>query len=129
MMDAKQMEGSYAWSGGKCRVPMFCMGGPAGYCDEQAYGPQLPEVLLKQVRGFNYHAPYCFGPCCPAHGGPHKDEPILFKDGTDERGLPMWCAVMPDFQNLKESPSGFSIDPVHAIQRMRDAIDRIGAPA
>lgn len=35
----------------------------------------------------------------------------------------MWCAVMPDFINLQESPAGFSANAVQAIARLRAAIE------
>lgn len=121
---------AYAWSGGKCRVPMWSgYGSPAGLCGDDAFGPQLPVEILQQVHGPHYHPPYCFGPCCPMHGGPREGEPILFQDGTDSRGRRMWCAVMPDFENLQESPAGFSIDPIHAIQKLRDEVTRVGGAA
>lgn len=116
-----------AWEGGKCRVPMWIMGTPAGLCGEPANGPQWPISLLQyeRPRGFGDGvAPYCHGPCCPKHGGPRDGEPILFTDGTDERGHRMWCAVMPGFENLQESPAGFDVDPMRAIAKLTAAISR-----
>lgn len=113
----------FAWSGGKCRVPMWMMGTPAGFCGEPANGPQLPREVLREQRGWQRgDMPYCFGPCCPNHGGPKDGDPILFMDGTTERGYPMWFAVMPGFVNLQESPAGFSGDPMKAIANLRSAI-------
>lgn len=107
---------TYAWSGGKCRVPMWMAGCPAGHCDKPANGPQLPFEVLRHERGWQRRdAPYCFGPCCPNHGGPNANEPILFMDGTTPEGRVMWCAVMPDFENLQESPAGFDGDGNKAI--------------
>lgn len=106
-----------AWEGGKCRVPMWMGGCPAGFCDDEAFGEQLPSAILYRERHYNrpYNCvPYCFGPCCPGHGGPRNDEPRFFYDGLDERGLAMWCCVGPDFENLQESPAGFSINPFEA---------------
>jgi len=110
------------WAGGKCRVPMWMMGVPAGFCDEQAFGPQLPLAVLYRERHYNpryNRAPYCHGPCCPGHGGPREDEPRIFMDGTGDDGRPMWCAVNPDFENLQESPAGFSQDPFEARAKLR----------
>jgi len=46
---------------GKCSKPMWDgMGGPNGFCDEPAYGPQNP--ILRDV--------YCAGLACQRHGGP-----------------------------------------------------------
>jgi hypothetical protein len=105
------------WDGGKCRVPMWSGGGPAGFCDAEAFGPQLPKRVLFETRSVR-RPPHCYGPCCPNHGGPRKGEPILFIDGSTERGRPMWCAVMPDFVNLQESPIGFSGDPLKALANL-----------
>jgi hypothetical protein len=113
---------SLEWKGGKCRVPMFMMGSPAGFCDKPAFGPQYPKAATARRYDQNYHMPYCLGPCCPGHGGPAEGEPILFEDGTTPKGYPMWCAVMPDFENLQESPAGFSGDPLKAITNLREAI-------
>ena len=55
---------------------------------------------------------------CPRHGGPKKDEPRAFTDGTDENGKQMWCAVFPDFVNLQESPAEFHTKPWVAIKRL-----------
>jgi hypothetical protein len=103
-----------AWQGGKCRVPMWMMECPAGFCDEQTFGEQLPSVILYRERHYNERynrVPYCHGPCCPGHGGPREDEPRFFMDGCTDEGRPMWCCVGPDFENLQESPAGFDGDP------------------
>lgn len=111
---------TYAWSGGKCRVPMWMGGCPSGFCGEPANGPQLPYEALNWERGWQRgDAPYCFGPCCPNHGGPKAGEPILFMDGYTEQGRPMWCAVMPDFKNLQESPAGFDGNPNRAVVNLK----------
>lgn len=49
---------------GKCSVPMWVAGVPAGFCDATAYGEQIKN-RYKQL-------PYCIGLACPAHGGPKK---------------------------------------------------------
>lgn len=112
-----------AWDGGKCRVPLWMMGCPAGFCGDEAFGPQLPQEVLRDQRGWQRgDAPYCFGPCCPVHGGPKKGDPILFQDGLTEQGRPMYCAVMPDFENLQESPAGFDGNGNVAIANLRRAV-------
>ncbi len=112
-----------AWSGGRCRVPMWMGGGPAGFCCEPAFGPQYPREYLASIDGYYMfnRPPYCFGPCCPMHGGPKDGEPILFQDGYTEAGRPMWCAVMPGFENLQESPAGFDGNPIVAVANLRKA--------
>lgn len=109
------------WEGGKCQVPMWMGGAPSGHCGEQAFGPQLPERLLSETRG-GRDWPYCYGPCCPKHGGPRTGEPIVFQDGLTPEGRPMWCAVMPGFVNLQESAAGFSGSPVKAVALLRASL-------
>lgn len=112
------------WKGGTCRVPMWMGGGPAGHCGETAFGPQYPRKLLaeKNSRYLLDHPAYCFGSCCPDHGGPAEGDPIVFQDGLTSQGRPMWCAVMPGFVDLQESLAGFSGDPVEAVAELRAAI-------
>ena len=45
---------------GKCSVPMWCGGLPAGFCDADAFGEQLDPN----------HQSYAPGLVCPVHGGP-----------------------------------------------------------
>ena len=102
------------------------MGGlPAGFCDEQANGHQLPERYLLETRSFR-DPPFCSGHCCPGHGGPKPGGPIIFQDGRTDEGRPMWCAVMPGFINLQESSAGFSGDPLVAVANLRAAIAQAG---
>lgn len=72
---------------GKCSVPMWSMGMPAGFCDNDAYGDVIKKGGI-----------YVGGLACPHHGGPKTR---VFKDGD------MFCAVHPDFINLQESLAGF----------------------
>ena len=60
---------------GKCSVPMWMDGCPAGFCDEPAYGPQESG----QMRYGDWHwvgghrewqSGYCSGLACHGHGGP-----------------------------------------------------------
>jgi len=50
---------------GKCSVPMWSGGCPAGFCDLPAYGKQIPQP---------YRQAYAPGLACPFHGGPIKKE-------------------------------------------------------
>lgn len=117
---------SAAWDGGKCRVPMWMAGSPAGFCGEEAFGPQLPrEVLARKDGRYLFDRPaYCHGPCCPNHGGPAKGEPIVFQDGVTAAGRPMWCAVMPGFVDLQESEAGFDGDANQAIAKLKAAVTK-----
>lgn len=107
------------WEGGRCQVPMWMGGLPAGHCDRPAFGPQLPDRYLNHARGGLFELAYCVGPCCPGHGGPREGDPIVFEDGLTSEGRPMWCAVMPGFINLQESPAGFNADPIKAVAKLR----------
>jgi hypothetical protein len=113
-----------AWEVSTCRVPMWSMGGPDGFCNAVAYGYQLPREILEYERGYgaNNRAPYCFGHCCPNHGGPRETEIRIFQDGHTGEGYPMWCAVNPDFENLQESPAGFDGNPFRAREYLAAAL-------
>ncbi len=130
-MSETENKNKAAWEVGRCRVPMWMGGCPSGFCAEEAFGPQYPREYLasKNSRYMLDRPPYCFGPCCPAHGGPKKDDPIIFQDGLTEAGRPMWCAVMPDFVNLHESEAGFSGSPVEAVNNLLKAIAKSEANA
>ena len=76
---------------GKCSVPMWSGGVPAGFCDEEAYGEQTDE----RRHIYPHYVPFL---ACPGHGGPNVR---TFMDGNQ------WCAVYPDFIDLQNSPAGF----------------------
>lgn len=70
---------------GKCSVPMWRGGCPAGFCDDPAYGKPLPSPQIwsaaqgRYVRLDGRYAGYVPGLACVGHGGPpmplHKDDP------------------------------------------------------
>jgi len=105
---------------GKCGVPMWSGGCPAGFCDEPAYGEQERE---QERYGQWMHHPYRWAPgyssglACFNHGGPASR---VFRDGDS------WCAVMPDFINLQESPAGFGATPEDARKALAAALARKG---
>lgn len=117
------------WEIGKCRVPMWMGGCPAGFCDEKAYGPQYPEKYIKYLRDWAGRPAYCSGHACPRHDGPKEGDPIIFQDGLTPEGRPMWCAVMPGFINLQESSAGFSGNPIAAVENLKKAIAADAAKA
>ena len=64
---------------GKCSVPMWSQGMPAGFCDFKAYGKQEPDQYRygehSRTAG-KWIAGYCSGLACFNHGGPQfKVEP------------------------------------------------------
>lgn len=91
---------------GKCSVPMWVSGCPAGFCDNESYGPQLPEVQARWFKGAAF-APHL---ACPNHGGPKVR---TFQDGDK------WCAVHADFRNLQENEVGFGDTPEAARAALR----------
>lgn len=95
---------------GKCSVPMWSDGCPAGFCDQPAYGERPEGDTRVRWDGYIYrtdhlYAGYVPGLACSAHGGPNSR---VFMDGN------AWCAVYPDFTNLQESAAGFGDTPEKA---------------
>ena len=112
LADTKKTDGV-----GKCSVPVWQYGYPAGFCDKPAYGEQTESYLSRFFVWDKYRRPaFASGLACPDHGGPKQWEPVTFIDGTDGRGNKMYCAVYPNFENLQESPAEFDIDPRKAAQ-------------
>ena len=91
---------------GKCSVPMWCDGLPAGFCDNPAYSEITSEGKKRYSR-------YVGGLACYAHGGiEYPENMILQMDGN------MWCATYKDFINLQESIAGFGETKDKAIQEL-----------
>jgi hypothetical protein len=96
---------------GKCSVPMWSMGIPAGFCDKEAFGVRPPSrtwwnyAAKCEMREDGRYSGYVPALACPGHGGPKTR---VFKDGN------AWCAVQLDFINLQESPIGFGETPEEA---------------
>jgi hypothetical protein len=64
---------------GKCSVPMWSNGCPAGFCDQEAFGERPPMATIRRWDGEIYrmdgkYAGYVPGLACPGHGGPAKPE-------------------------------------------------------
>jgi hypothetical protein len=61
---------------GKCSVPVWQMGCPAGFCDAEAYGPQEPGQRrygeYSRAWGGKWFDGYCSGLACYNHGGPKE---------------------------------------------------------
>lgn len=89
---------------GKCSVPMWQGGLPAGFCDKEAYGfpTKSPRIfnygIMREQRLDGKYDGYVPALACPDHGGPLSR---CFMDGDKV------CAVYPDFINLQESFAGF----------------------
>lgn len=66
---------SSSHSPGKCSVPMWCNGMPAGTCDNPAYGERPPAVTHRRWDGFEWrddgrYPGFVPGLACELHGGP-----------------------------------------------------------
>ena len=67
---------------GKCSVPMWSGGSPAGFCDTDAYGerPYSPQRMNyyagRMMRDDGRYDGYVPGLACPCHGGPLINEGI-----------------------------------------------------
>lgn len=57
---------------GKCSVPMWRGGLPAGFCDKEAYGKQT--AFDRRYRANTGNTLYVPALACPKHGGPKKEE-------------------------------------------------------
>lgn len=93
---------------------MWCMGGPAGFCDDIAYGKQTKEYLQSFPKYDQYRQPaYCSAFACHGHGGPKEHHELsVFKDGD------MFCAVMREgFTNIHECDAAFGETPEKAIDQ------------
>ncbi len=100
---------------GKCSVPMWSGGGPAGFCDKDAYGPRAQTVIRCRWDGVviaddGGYTGYVSGLACPIHSGPSVR---VFMDGD------MWCAVLPDFEDLQVSPAGFGKTKEDAMAQLK----------
>jgi hypothetical protein len=89
---------------GKCSVPMWGGGMPAGFCDQPAFGERPPCRSIwhasqqRQVREDGRYDGYVPALACPAHGGPKL---VTQKDGD------AWMAALPGFTNLQECETGW----------------------
>lgn len=61
---------------GRCSVPMWMGGCPAGFCNEPAYGKQEPgQTRYGERTDGRWWPGYCSGLACYAHGGPESPRP------------------------------------------------------
>jgi len=65
---------------GKCSVPMWMGGCPAGFCDKPAFGNRVPGPTFRnvysgeEIRYDGKYNGYVPGLACPGHGGPTREE-------------------------------------------------------
>lgn len=97
---------------GKCSVPTWAGGLPAGFCDRPAWGEQrTPRNRFDDL-------PMAHGYCCEAHGGPGPNDIRFMRDGD------AWMAFEPDFVNLQEGLAGFGSTRKEALADLRAAISK-----
>ena len=78
---------------GRCSVPMWSMGCPAGFCDELAYGKRPSSSGWRFPSGEFFrddgkYAGYVPGLACSSHGGPKLSEVAHKGDPCDKCGIP-----------------------------------------
>ncbi len=79
---------------GKCSVPMFCMGCPAGLCDEPAYGERPSSKQWynahseRWMRCDGRYDGYVPGLACRRHGGPELKDVAHQGDPCASCGVP-----------------------------------------
>ena len=100
---------------GKCSVPMWSGGAPAGFCDSPAYGQEIREPLYRNAytgeeRTITGRMPsYAPGLACPGHGGPSL---IVQRDGD------AWFAALPGFTNIQECETGWVDTAEQAVEAL-----------
>ncbi len=89
---------------GKCSVPTWRMGRPAGFCDAPAYGERPPGKTYRNVYTgeimrldgrYSGHVP---GLACEAHGGPpprHFGDPCVHCGTPHDEVQPGPCPARP----------------------------------
>ena len=96
---------------GRCSVPMWMMGCPAGFCDEPAYGEQekgqtrygeWSSAWRKWFPG------YCSGLACYNHGGPRKEAALNLCDYCQNE-IPT-CEGSPSFGTGKGNDNVYECD-------------------
>lgn len=105
---------------GKCSVPMWGGGTPAGFCDCPAFGERPQAVTHRRYDGFEWrddgrYAGFVPGLACPMHGGPKL---VTQQDGN------AWMAALPGFTNLQECETGWGDTEEAAIA---DLLAKLGA--
>lgn len=87
---------------GKCSVPLWRNGLPAGHCPNDAYGERPQGKTIERWDGVVYrtdgrYAGYVPGLACEIHGGPslkevsHKGDPCIFCGTHHDNVAPGSC--------------------------------------
>ena len=109
---------------GKCSVPMWMNGSPAGFCDKPAFGerPECKEwrnAYTGRMNRFDgLYNGYVPGLACAGHGGPRL---LVQQDGN------AWFAALPGFTNLQECVTGWGDTKDEAVAALLDELKKVPA--
>ncbi|MBA7535880.1 hypothetical protein ES705_28139 [subsurface metagenome] len=98
---------------GKCSVPMWQMGCPAGFCDNEAFGKRPKskgyiDSVGEYSRLDGKYAGYVPGLACPGHGGPRKEEVLNLCEFC--KNHPAECESNPKFGTGKGKDNVYECD-------------------
>ena len=103
---------------GKCSVPMWAGGMPAGFCDKPAYGFPLPHETVRDYHGrkirtdgsYNGYVPFL---ACPLHGGPENQRKIMTEQDMEKDILILMLRL------IGEDPDTFSPEVLEVMKRWK----------
>lgn len=90
---------------GKCSVPMWMGGMPAGFCDNISYGEETESHKMNN-HGNNFT--YIPALACPGHGGPRKENVVNLC--TNCKKHPADCDGNPKFGTGKGNDNVYECD-------------------
>lgn len=99
---------------GKCSVPMWMCGMPAGFCDKEAYSKRPPSktwwnyAANQQMRSDRRYNGYVPSLACPMHGGEKKEKVLNLCDFCTNHFAE--CKSEPKFGTGKGNDNVFECD-------------------
>ena len=82
---------------GKCSVPMWCNGMPAGFCDRIAFGERRSSFR------YDGYVPFL---ACHGHGGPKHNQTIKNEHGHHNGDPCIYCGTAQDDVKPGKCPKG-----------------------